>query len=470
MPQASRPAIQVSERLRQALRRGALPLAVFAAVTTVYIVYSVWQWNTFYIKSWDLSIFTQMYQGYAGGNLPVVAIKGEGFNLLGDHFHPLLIIFTPIFAMFPHPLTLLVIQDFCFGVAAGLVAWCAQRHIGPIAGVLSGLAFGMSWGIQYAVQAQFHEIALAVPLLTGALVAMLERRWWWAWGLAALLPFVKEDLGLTVVAVGGVMALLGPRRRGLMLALWGVVSFLLTVAVVLPALNPEGAWAYGQYIATEGLDGGNASGLWEPQKVLTVALIVAASAGFVFRSPFSLILLPTLAWRFLSSNESYWGPDWHYSAMLMPIAFIAAVDGISRAKRSTSTWESWWARLGPGLLAVACVFILLTKPTPLREMREPGLFEEDPRSPEINEILDMIPPGSIVESDIALMNYVVASNEVYWIGNANPAPEFVLVGQGGGTPEEWGDALGVAAARYPELNFELVANLNGYSLAQLRAE
>ncbi|GAA4697716.1 putative membrane protein (DUF2079) [Promicromonospora umidemergens] len=234
-------AIPISVRLRRASRRGALPFTVFVAVTTTYIVYSVWQWNTFYIKSWDLGIFTQMYHGYASGNLPIVAIKGDGFNLLGDHFHPLLIVFTPIFALFPQPLTLLVIQDLCFGLAAGVVTWSAQRHIGPIAGVVVGVAFGLSWGLQYSVQAQFHEIALAVPLLAAALAAVLERRWWWACALAALLPFVKEDLGLTVAAVGGVIAVLGQRRRGLGLALWGIVSFSLTVFVILPALNAEGA-------------------------------------------------------------------------------------------------------------------------------------------------------------------------------------------------------------------------------------
>ncbi|GAA4697709.1 hypothetical protein GCM10023198_17460 [Promicromonospora umidemergens] len=177
-----------------------------------------------------------------------------------------------------------------------------------------------------------------------------------------------------------------------------------------------------------------------------------------------------MAWRFLSSNENYWGPDWHYSAVLMPIAFIAAIDGISRAKHSASVWESWWARLGPAMLATAWVIILVARPAPLHEMNEPGLLEPDPRTAEINEILAMIPPGATVESDISLMNYVVASNEVYWTGNANPTPEFVLIGPGGGTPHEWGDALGVATARHPEASFELVGNRNGYSLAKLRTD
>lgn len=469
MPQASRVARQMSGRPLGHLGSGRLiPLAVLVAVTAVYVVYATWQWNAFYVKSWDLAIFTQMYQGYASGNPPIVPIKGDGFNLLGDHFHPLLIVFTPVFALFPHPATLLVIQALCFGVAAGLVAWCARRRIGPLAATFCGLAFGLSWGLQYAAEAQFHEIALAVPLLTAALVAILERRWWWACGLAALLPFVKEDLGLTTAAVGVVAALLGRRKQGLALALWGMVWFVLAVLVILPAVNTGGEWAYGRYLAS-GSDAGDATELWQPEKVLTIVLLLVATAGFVMRSPLSLVLLPTLAWRFLSSNEAYWGPDWHYSAVLMPVAFLAAVDGISRAKDSTSVWESWWARLGPAMLAVGCAVILVTKPTPLLEMQKAGWSADAPQAAGVQETLAMIPPGSTVESDIALMNYVVGPHVVYWIGHENPTPEFVLIGPGGGAPQEWGDALGVATVRYPESDYDLIASRNGYSLARLRA-
>lgn len=463
-PESER-AEDVARPARRPLVVRLLPVVVALVVAAVYVVYAVWQWNTFYMRSWDLGIFTQMYQGYASGGAPIVTIKGVDYNLLGDHFHPLLIVFTPFFAIWPSPLTLLVIQALCFAVAAGIVAWAAQRRLGAVTGVVVGLAFGLSWGLQNAAESQFHEIALAVPLIAATLAAVLLEKWRWALAVGALLPFVKEDLGLTAAAIGAVMFLLGRRRDGVALAVWGVLWFGLAVFVVLPALNPDGAWAYQEMLAPADSEPTPIEWL-HPQKVLTVALLAAVTAGLVFRSPVALVLLPTLAWRFLGDVEAYWSPDLHYSAVLMPVAFLSVVDGIARAKGSPSGWERWWARLAPALVAVACVGILFAKPLPLLSLNAVGLTEPDPRTETIRAVLEPIEPGSTVETDIALMNYVVGNTQVYWMGNTNPAPDYIVVGPNGGTPAEWGNAVGVGQARYPDVTYELVVEREGYSLAQ----
>ncbi len=60
--------------------------------------------------SWDLGIFTEAVKQYGHFHLPVVAIRGAGFDLLGDHFHPAVAVPGPVFRLFPSPVTLLVIQ------------------------------------------------------------------------------------------------------------------------------------------------------------------------------------------------------------------------------------------------------------------------------------------------------------------------------------------------------------------------
>ncbi|GAA1867174.1 DUF2079 domain-containing protein [Myceligenerans crystallogenes] len=467
------------ERVRTAPRHlraiagaAAVPAVVTLLVTSAYVVYSLWQWRTFTVKSWDLGIFTQMYQGYASGGVPIVAIKGQDFNLLGDHFHPLLAVFTPVYALFPSALTLLVVQGACFGIAGGIVAWAAHRLIGPVSGTLIGLACGLSWGLQYAVDAQFHEIALAVPLLAGSLAAVVTRHWRWACGIAAFLPFVKEDQGLTVAGIGVVLVLLRQRRLGIALTLWGLLWFALAVFVVLPWLNPEEAWEYGKYL-TGGDDApdpapGPPFNLFAPQKALTMTLLAVATAGMMFRSPVALVLLPTLAWRFVSTNESYWAPDWHYSAVLMPVAFMAAVDGIARARAaSSSDWERWWARLAPVAIGVACVAIAFLKPLPLTQVKEPGLLTPDPRAAAVEDVLGRIPDDATVLSDLSLMNYAVGDHELYWIGTANPVPDYVLAGPTSTGPNQgWLTAVDMAVALHPGVAFELVVERDGYSLAR----
>ena len=40
--------------------------------------------------------------------------------------------------------------------------------------------------------------------------------------------------------------------------------------------------------------------------------------------------MPTILWRFLSTDPSYWGTSYHYGLVLMPILFGAFIDVLRR--------------------------------------------------------------------------------------------------------------------------------------------
>ena len=90
-----------THRTRARALAAALALVVFA----LYSLYSWFQWRHFVIPSWDLGIFAQLAKAYANGQAPIVPIKGEGFNLLGDHFHPITLLLTPFYYVWPNPAT-----------------------------------------------------------------------------------------------------------------------------------------------------------------------------------------------------------------------------------------------------------------------------------------------------------------------------------------------------------------------------
>jgi hypothetical protein len=83
-----------------------IALATFAAYTTL----SVARYRRLNPGSWDLGIYTQYVRQLAHLHAPVVAIRGPGFNLLGDHFQPIVAPVAPFFRLFPTPVTLLVAQ------------------------------------------------------------------------------------------------------------------------------------------------------------------------------------------------------------------------------------------------------------------------------------------------------------------------------------------------------------------------
>src|SRR5215475_16203747 len=74
-----------------------IALATFAAYTTL----SVAKYQRLKPGSWDLGIYTQYVGQLAHLRAPVVAIRGPGFNLLGDHFQPIVALVAPFFRLFP---------------------------------------------------------------------------------------------------------------------------------------------------------------------------------------------------------------------------------------------------------------------------------------------------------------------------------------------------------------------------------
>ena len=188
--------------------------AAFAVLVGAWalIAYSVGQWRSMTVPSWDLAIFAELAKAYAHGQAPIVPIKGDDYNLLGDHFHPILVLLGPLWRLFPTPLALLVVQDLLLAVSAWPLTRLATRLLNrPVAGAL-GLFYVLSWGFQGAAQAQFHEIVFAVPMLAWASAAFVERHWEACALWLVPLVLVKEDLGLTLIMAGGAMALRGWRE------------------------------------------------------------------------------------------------------------------------------------------------------------------------------------------------------------------------------------------------------------------
>ncbi|WP_320414957.1 DUF2079 domain-containing protein [Kocuria sp. cx-116] len=466
-------------------RRRWWPVGMGVAFTLLYTLLSLTQWHQWEVPSWDNAIFTQLLKSYAAGQPPVANIKGHDFILLGDHFHPLLAVLAPAYWLFPSALALMILQDVLLGWSVGVVSWCAARALRPApAGALS-VAYGLSFGLQSAVAVQFHEVALAVPLLALSLCALRQRRWPSAVLWAAPVALVKEDLGMTVAAVGAVMvghAFLPTARAsvrwlhrvfeppgraagggpaassakefatalsrtsqqpavlGALLMAWGIGLSLLAVWVILPGLNPHGAFAYADTLDVAGAlrdPTGAVITMFVPdQKLGTWLLTLAAGAVVAVRSPLALVALPTLAWRMLSPNHGYWGPGWHYNAVIMPIVFIAVIDAVVRLRAggTRSRTARATAELAPWVVLVVALAVATQQP--LAQLVTGEAWRQDPRADIKAATVQAVPEGASVATDLTLINGLVSRADVHWIGNADdPAPDFVVIDRESGT---WG--------------------------------
>jgi uncharacterized membrane protein len=178
---------------------------------------------TFY-SSYDQGIFNQVFWNGAHGRFfqstlssqlsTNVIHNGEvpdvSYHRLGQHFTPALLLWLPIYYLFPHPATLTVLQVI-FVTAAGLVLYALARiYLEPAIASLIVISFYGANAILGAILSNFHDIS-QIPLFVFSLLLAMEKRWWWLFGILAICVLaVREDSGITLFGVG--MYMIASRR------------------------------------------------------------------------------------------------------------------------------------------------------------------------------------------------------------------------------------------------------------------
>lgn len=448
--------------------RAAVPLVLAVLTAALYGTFAIAQWRRFESPSWDLGIFTEVVQDYGMLRAPVVPIKGPGFDLLGDHFSPVLALLGPLWDVFPSPVTLLMVQVLLIALSVFVVTRLAVSRLPLPAAAAIGVAYGFSFGLQGAVSVQFHEVAFAVPLIALSLAAVVADRPRRA-ALAALpLLLVKEDLGLTVAMIGVLLLARHARRWGLALIVAGVGGFLVVTCVLIPAANTGHGWQYGgsipvgQYLTDPW---SLITTLGNPRKVQTVALLVGTAGVIGCRSLTFLTAVPTLLWRFYSTNTGYYGYDWHYSAVLMPIAAIALIDVASRWDGRSPGRRRATVAVAAGVALITS--LLLIPSPPLGRLAQPGFFAGTARTASAKEAVDLVQPGHEVVSDSSLIAYLAAKDTTYYAGAAGiPAPDYYVIDTvGGGWSSAPDDLAGLAEGQYPGHRYDLIYSRDGYEVA-----
>jgi len=433
-------------------------------------------------NSYDLGVFEQSIRSYANGHLPVSELRGPNFPILGDHFSPIVALVAPFYLLWRSAETLLVVQAALIALSMVPLTLWARRTLGDLAGAVLGACYGLSWGIASAVGFDFHEVAFAAPLLAFSLAALGSGRLTAAacWALPLLL--VKEDLGFTVLALGLVISRRGDRKLGYLTAALGLVGALLAMLVFLPAFNPSGSFPR-WYLAdnpaagsgVSGAGGGNGVldmlyrgtvGLVTPQiKVETLVLTLAPTLFLAVRSPLLWVALPTLAWRFFSSNYAHWGTGYHYSLVLMPIAFAAFVDALIQRGTGSGSLRRYLA----GTVAVT---LLILPSFPFWQLFTPATWRSDPRVADAHSLMKKIPDGATVQASTYLVPQLTNRTSVSLFGYAvsRPHPQWIMVDTWVAPQWRWPqtyeqESISLAQARHE--GYRTVADRDGFVLLHL---
>lgn len=318
-----------------------------AAYAAGFSALSVLRHESFATGRFDLGNMVQAVWATAHGHpLAVTDLYGEQISRLGAHFDPILVVFAPLWRLWPDPSMLLVAQAIAIALGAPAVFQLARKHLGTErAGLGFALAYLLYPPVQWLTLAEFHAVALATPLLLWAFWFLDEERLLLFGLCAGAAGLTKEHVGLAVAGMGVWYALAHRRRAGLAIAVAGVAVAALAVEVVVPHFAPGGVSPLeGRYDAV----GGSALGIIEtlfthPLRIgeavtsgrdLTfLALLLAPLAALPLAAPLvALAAAPELLLDLLSSTRTQTSIHHQYTATAVPALVAAAVLGAARLR------------------------------------------------------------------------------------------------------------------------------------------
>jgi uncharacterized membrane protein len=293
-------------------------------------------------SSYDLGIMDQVAWNSSHGRPFARSIEVD--NDLGDHVRPYLTALGLLYMLVASPYVLLAFQHMVLALAALPLYRLATRHLGsPAIGLLLAFCLLAYPPLGFVSRFDLHIEALSVPLLFLAWDRIERRKLASASVFLALTLLCKENLGITVAAVGLFAALVFRLRTfGITWSVAGVAYSLTALFIVIPAFRGEPSDTLTRYewIAGSSPDIGRAA-LAQPvllaRKVFAMENVLTllqsfAPLGFVPLAGWPALLpaAPTYLYNFLASSRMQGSIYAHYMVPAIPFVFIAALSGMRR--------------------------------------------------------------------------------------------------------------------------------------------
>jgi uncharacterized membrane protein len=317
------------------------PLAVWAAAAAFaagFGALSMLRHRSFDTGRFDLGNMVQAVWSTAHGHpLRVTTLTGEQAFRLGAHVDPVLVLFAPLWWLWPSPDLLLVSQAVAIALGALPVYWLARKHLeSKRAGVGFALAYFLYPPTTWLALNEFHPGGLAMPALLYAFWYLDEERLVPFAVFAFLAAICREDVPLVLAGFGVWYALVRGRRAvGAAIAAIGVVWTTIAVGIVIPHFGAGQSTFSGRYSEAR-------AALHDPPALFRLTFdhggvhylldLLLPLAGLCLLSPIVLAAVLPLLLNLLSATPTQTSIHFHYTAAEIPPLIAAAILGGARLR------------------------------------------------------------------------------------------------------------------------------------------
>lgn len=325
----------------------------------VYMVYfttaSFLRFDNFYTGRFDLGNMSQTVWNSAQGRIFQFTDPDstQTTSRLSYHADYILVLFAPLYKLWPSPKLLLVSQTIIVAIGAFFAYLLSQKILrNKTISLVLAAAYLLNPGLQYTNLYDFHAVTLATTFLLGAFYFLITKRYVWFLLLSVFSAITKEQVWI-IVAFFGVYIVLSTLKNtpytkkilvkqtlGLCLTLVSLGFFYFFIWHAIPGSRGASHFALSYYSDFGQSPSGIVKNiLFSPQKIISTLLTggrleylkqLFLPFGFLplFSPMYLLFAAPDLAINLLSNNTQLHQIYYQYTATITPFLFVAAIFGI----------------------------------------------------------------------------------------------------------------------------------------------
>lgn len=180
--------------------RKTLGLAILFYIL-LFSIFSIWKYSNFLYNNIDLAIFNQVFYNSSYGRWFAFSIHPNLY--LGDHFTPILIFLIPLYFLFKHPTTLLILQTIILALTAIPIFLIArQAKLSPFLSSLLAIIWLLNPILHNITLFEFHILPIAILTLLLAFYFYKKKRFFIYISCLLISLLVREDVSLVVFMFG----------------------------------------------------------------------------------------------------------------------------------------------------------------------------------------------------------------------------------------------------------------------------
>jgi len=411
---ATAPSVTIRERISTASPWTVAVWAAAALYAVLLSAESVYDHYTFR-TAFDVAVYDQRLWLLAGLHDPFSTVISRPF--LADHFEPGLVLLTPLYWLGLGLPGLLTAQAIGFALTApALFALARASGATPALAAIPALLWLASPAVAAANLSDFRPATFASVLLVLSVLAAMQSRHILLVATTVLALSLKEDIALTYLVLGILLAYHGKRRVGGILAIGSAACFVFASAII-ESLGESYEW-FGRRFAGDRGDSIPEALAWMARHPLdTVSDVVGHSGldllvlllstgGLALLAPsWMLLSAPTVLHNALSAYVPQHDLVHHYHLPTVTGLFVAAAIG---ARRLGSLGRPGRFAVSVGVAGAAVIALVGGVMTHKLSGRVSG----DQRAA-IERALDGIPPEAPVAAAPSLLPHLSQRVEVY---------------------------------------------------------